>query len=141
MTSSRVSVVAALSLLAAIHSAPAAAQAGNGGIASATVSAMAIEDGASPSIAGAVGYRFNPIVALGDSVIFPSPTITVGSDDGHATIFTTNLRLTVPTRSRRLSPYLLGGAGVGTITDHLQYTIIYPPIWWRYHVPVLNPAN
>jgi opacity protein-like surface antigen len=153
MTSSRVTVVAALSLLAAIHSAPASAQAGNGGIAGAAVSAMAIEDGTSASIAGAIGYRFNPIVALGveltfvpsvtpeargfpvplgpvefDSVIFPSPTITVGSDDGHATIFTTNLRLTVPTRSRRLSPYLIGGAGVGTITDNLQYTIIYPPI-------------
>src|SRR6185503_6331145 len=70
MTSSRVTVVAALSLLAAIHSAPASAQPGYGGIASATVSAMTIEDGTSASIAGAIGYRFNPIVTLGVELMF-----------------------------------------------------------------------
>ena len=142
-----------LSLLAAVHSAPASAQATNGGIASATVSAVSIEDGASASIAGAIGYRFNPVVSLGvelmfvprltpdvpgipiplgtfefEGISFPSPAITAGNEaGGHATIFTTNLRLTIPTRSRRLSPYLIGGAGVGTVTDNLQYTFIYPP--------------
>jgi hypothetical protein len=150
---------AALSWLAVGHSAPVSAQTPNGGIASATVSATRIEDGTSASIAGAIGYRFNPIVALGlelmavpsltpdspeiatplsalafDGVafpspgVFPSPVIAVGSDGGHATIFTTHLRLTIPTRSRRLSPYLIAGAGVGTVTDKLRYTISYPPI-------------
>jgi len=150
MTSLRV-IAAAMLLLAAVHSAPASAQTSNGGIASATVSAVSIEDGASASIAGAIGYRFNPVVALGvelmlvprltpdvhqipiplgtfefDGISFPSPAITTGDDGGHATIFTTNLRLTIPTRSRRLSPYLIGGAGVGTVTDNLRYTFIYP---------------
>ena len=150
MTSLRLTAAAALSLLAA---ASASAQTNNGGVASATVSAMRIEDGTSPSIAGAVGYRFNPTVSLGvelmsvpsltpetpdipeplgvydfSGIVFPSPAITVGSDGGHATIFTANLRLTIPTRSRRISPYLIGGGGVGTVTDKRQYTIIYPAI-------------
>jgi len=113
MTSLRATAVAALTSLVVVHSAPASAQSSNGGIASATVSAMSIEDGTSASI---------------DGVSFPSPAIRVGSDGGHATIFTTNLRLTIPTRSRRISPYLVGGAGVGTVTENLQYTITYPPI-------------
>jgi hypothetical protein len=151
MTSSRFAVAAALSVLVA---APLSAQTNSGGIASAAVSAMSIENGTRASVAGTIGYRFNPIVALGveltlvpsltpdipqvpspltglasfDGIAFPSPVITIGSDGGHASIFTANLRLTIPTRSRRISPYLIGGAGVGTVTDKLQYTIVYPPI-------------
>ena len=141
---------AALSLLIA---APASAQTDNGGIASVTVSAMRIADGTSPSITGAIGYRFNPTVSLGvelmsvpsltaetpeirdqvgvyafSGIVFPSAAITVGSDGGHATIFTANLRLTIPTQSRKISPYLIGGGGAGTVTDKLQYTILYPAI-------------
>jgi len=153
MTSLRVIAAAMVSWLAVVDSAPASAQTTSGGLASATVSAVSIEDGASASLAGAIGYRFNAIVALGvelmfvprvtpdvpgipiplgafelDGVAFPSPAITAGNDGGHATIFTTNLRLTIPTRSRRISPYLIGGAGVGTVTDNLHYTFIYPPL-------------
>src|SRR6266446_3415349 len=128
MTSSRVTAAATLSLLAVVHGARASAQTTNGGIASATVSVVNIEDGASASIAGAIGYRFNPVVALGvelmfvprltpdvheiaiplgasefEGISFPSPAITAGNEaGGHATIFTIDLRLTIPTRSRRL---------------------------------------
>ena len=150
MTSLRLTAATALSLLL-VHGAPAAAQTTSGGIASATVSATEIGDGTSASIAGAMGYRFNPVVALGiefmfvpnltpdlpdlpaplsalpvGSVIYPSPVFTVGEDGGHATIFTTHLRLTIPTRSRRLSPFLVGGAGVASVTENFQYTITYP---------------
>lgn len=155
MTSLRVIAAATLSLLGIAHGAPAWAQPPNGGIASATVSAATnIVDGTSVSIAGAMGYRFNPLVALGvefmfvpslsadipdipiplglggqfGGVSYPSPAIRIGDDGGHATIFTTHLRLTIPTRSRRISPYLIGGAGVGAVTDTFQYTITYPPI-------------
>lgn len=153
MMSLRLTAAAALSLLVVVHTALVSAQTNNGGIATATVSAMSIEDGASASIAGAIGYRFNPVVALGieltsvpslrpdipelpaplgayaiDGISFPSRAITAARDGGHATIFTANLRLTIPTRSRRISPYLIGGAGVGAVTDKLQYTITYPPI-------------
>jgi len=152
MTSLRVPpVVAAVSLLGIVYSPTVSAQSISGGIASATVSAVSIEDGTSASIAGTVGYRFSATVALGielmvvprltsevpeiptalsatafDGIAFPSPTITIGSDGGHATIFTGNLRLTIPTRSRSISPYLVGGAGVGTVTDKVEYTFIYP---------------
>jgi len=153
MTSLRVPSVAAVSLLVVVCGPTASAQSGNGGIASATVSAVSIEDGASASIAGAVGYRLNSTVALGielmvvprltpevpeipsplsaatfDGIAFPSPSITIGSDGGHATIFSGNLRLTIPTRSRRISPYLVGGAGLGTVTDKIEYTYIYPAL-------------
>jgi len=50
MTSLRVTAAAMLSLLAVVHSAPASAQTTNGGFASATVSAVSIEDGASAVI-------------------------------------------------------------------------------------------
>ena len=152
----RLTAAAALSLLVA---APASAQKDDGGIASATVSAMSIADGVSASIAGSMGYRFNPIVALGieltfvprltpdiheipipllsayefNGVSYPGPAITIRGDGGHATLFTTNLRLTIPTRSRRISPYFIGGAGAGTVTDELHQTIVYPPI--RLAVP------
>jgi hypothetical protein len=152
MTSLRV-IAALMSPLGIVQSMPASAQTTNGGIASATVSAMSIGDGTSASIAGAIGYRFNPVVALGIEytvvprltpeipeipipldgyvpvgISFPSPAIAVEDDGGHATIFTTHVRLTIPTRFPRISPYLVGGAGVGTITDKLQYTIAYPTL-------------
>ena len=150
MTSLRVGVAAAVALLVA-SSAP--AQTSSGGVASVIVSAATIEDGTSASVAAAIGYRFNPVVTLGieltfipsvkpelpdipvplgsfdfGGISFPGPAITVDRDGGHATIFTTQLRLAIPTRSRRISPYLVGGGGVASVTDHLHYTIIYPPI-------------
>lgn len=130
----------------------ASAQTGGGGVASAVVSAMQFGD-PSVSIAAAVGYRFNPQVALGvemtyapsltpktpgnsivvpafDAVtaIYPSPIVDVESEGGHATIFTANFRLTVPTRSRRFSPYVVGGAGIAAVTDTVAYTITLPPL-------------
>jgi hypothetical protein len=153
MTSLRLTAAATLSSLVVVHGVPASAQTASGGIISATVSAAKIEDGTSASIAGSIGYRFNPIVTLGvelmivpslvsdlpdiptplsvsglDAAVFPFPVITAGSDGGHATIFTTHLRLTIPNRSRRMSPYVTAGAGVGSVVDNLRYTIIYPPI-------------
>jgi hypothetical protein len=145
----RVTAAAVLGLLLA---APASAQTNAGGIASANVSAVQIGEGTSASIAATIGYRFTPIVSVGielmfvprikpdipdvvtplegmafEGVLFPSPAITVDNEHGHATIFMTNVRLTIPTRSRRLSPYLIGGAGVGSVTDKFEYTISYPP--------------
>jgi opacity protein-like surface antigen len=149
MSSMRVPAAAASALLVA---ASVSAQTSSGGIASAHVSAVKIGQDTGVSIAAAVGYRFTPIVAVSaelmfvpsvkienrdivtplegiafENVLFPSPVVTVENDSGHATIFITNVRLTIPTRLRRLSPYLIAGAGVGTVTDKFQYTISYPP--------------
>jgi opacity protein-like surface antigen len=118
------------------------------------VSAMTIEDGVSPSITGGIGYRLNSTIGLGFELTFvpqvrpevphigdiqplstsivgfpyPSPIVTYEPGDGHATIFTGNVRLTIPTQSRRFSPYLVGGAGVGTVRDTIEFSVTYPPI-------------
>ena len=155
MCSFRVAVAAALGFLIA---APVSAQTGSGGVASVTVSAMTIERDTSASIAASIAYRLNPIVALGieltfvpsftphvpdfptildagsttagavSSLIFPAPIFDVDADGGRATIFTGNLQLTIPTRWPRISPYLVGGAGVGSVRDELRYTTTYPQI-------------
>jgi hypothetical protein len=65
MISLRGIAVVMLSPLGIVYSTPASAQTTNGGIASATVSAMSIGDSTSASIAGAIGYRFSPVLALG----------------------------------------------------------------------------
>jgi hypothetical protein len=149
MSSTRVLAGAASALLVA---ASVSAQTSSGGIASAHVAAVKIGEETSASIAASVGYRFTPVVAVSaelmfvpsvklenrdivtplesvafENVLFPSPIVTADDASGHATIFITDVRLTIPTRSRRVSPYLSGGAGVGTVTDKFQYTISYPP--------------
>lgn len=132
----------------------ASAQTSQSAFANAVVSAMTIEDGVSPSITGGIGYRLNSTIGLGFELTFvpqlrpevpgvsdvqplsasivgfpyPSPIVTYEPGDGHATIFTANVRLTIPTESRRLSPYLVGGAGVGTVSDTIEFSITYPPI-------------
>jgi hypothetical protein len=155
MASFRMTAVAALSVLIV---APVSAQPGAGGLASVTASALTIEHDTTASIAASIGYRLNPIAAIGieltfvpsfrpqlpdfptilnqgvslaggvSPLIFPPPEFNIEAREGRATIFTGNLRLTIPTGSPRLSPYLVGGAGVGNVRDELGYTIRYPPI-------------
>jgi opacity protein-like surface antigen len=135
----------------------ASAQTSQKAFAGVVVSATTIEDGVSPSITGGIGYQLNSTIGLGFELTFvpqlrpevpddpddryvqpvfgsivgfpyPSPIVTFEPDDGHAMIFTANVRLTVPTRSRRFSPYLVGGAGVGTVRDTIEFRVTYPPI-------------
>ena len=149
--------VAAAIFLCAMVATSASAQTGQSAFAGVVVSATTIEDGVSPSITGGIGYQLNSIIGLGFELTFvprlrpgvpddpddryvqpvfasiggfpyPSPIVTYGPDEGHATIFTTNVRLTIPTRSRRLSPYLVGGAGVGNVRDTIEFSVTYPPI-------------
>jgi opacity protein-like surface antigen len=47
-------------------------------------------------------------------------------DDGRAVIFTTNLRLEIPTTSRRVLPYVVAGGGAGTVKEHFTRTVEYP---------------
>ena len=146
---------AALGLLMAV---PVSAQTDSGGLASVTVSSMTIERDTSGSIAASIGYRLNPTIAVGieltvvpdfepdvpdfptildggfarpaelSPVIFPPPEFNVEARGGRATIFTGNLRLQIPTRSARIAPYLVGGAGVAHVRDELRFTITYRPL-------------
>src|SRR4029077_11440922 len=44
-----------------------------------------------------------------------------------ATIFTGNLRLEIPTASRRFLPYVVGGAGVAHVQDEFTARTTYQP--------------
>lgn len=60
------------------------------------------------------------LVRLPISLPFVQPTITVDQSGGHATVFTTNVRLEMPGHSARLPPYVVGGGGVGVVSEHLS---------------------
>ncbi len=126
------------------------AQSGRGGFASVEGSAATIEDGTRAAFTAGIGYRVTPIVGICMELTFvptieaelpavvpletssvvgipiPVPTLSFARDGGRATIFTADLRLDVPTRSSRVVPYLVGGAGVGSLTDRWRETIGYP---------------
>jgi len=126
------------------------AQSGRGGFASVEGSAAAIEEGTRASFTAGIGYRVTPAVGISMELTFvptiqpelpsivplttssvagvpvPVPTLSFAANGGRATIFTTDLRLDVPTGSSRNVPFLVGGAGVGSVTDRWRETIGYP---------------
>lgn len=133
---------------------PARAQGTQGGLATVTVGAAAIEDGTSAAVTAGIGYRFNRSIAVGveltavptlqstvpepqtieyavstvlSGIVLPTPLVRYEGDGGHATFFTGTMRLELPGAGRRMLPYLVGGAGVGSVTDRLRITIDYPP--------------
>lgn len=137
--------------------APAAAQSAAGGSASVIVSAATIDGRASVGITGEIAYRLNRMVALGveltrvpsyepeapdegppavpviaGGIIVSPPTYSISGEEGRATLFTANLRLEIPTGSRRLAPYLIGGAGTTNLHEEFTVTISYPR-------PILRP--
>ena len=98
--------------------------------------AAAVSDGTtSPSLGGGVTYRFNRWLGLGVELSHLSslesnvPHIyyyCCGNDresDGRATVFTTNARLEIPTTSRRVIPFVVGGGGVASVTE--SYGVVY----------------
>jgi opacity protein-like surface antigen len=132
---------------------PVAAQSTQGGFAGVIVSAATIEEGTSAAVSGSVGYRFTPSVGFSleltsvptfdpdvssppsipiiqittpTTVIFPPPTITYEGDGGHAIAFTANLRIDVPNR-RTFAPFVVAGAGIGSVTDRVKITTTYSP--------------
>jgi opacity protein-like surface antigen len=63
------------------------------------------------------------------SLIFPPirfPTYRFEEDGGRAVIFTTNLRLEIPTLSSRVLPYAVAGGGVATVREQFTLTVDYP---------------
>lgn len=111
---------------------------------------MIINDETKATFAASVGYRFNRVAAVGmeltvvpsltpsvpalpspliTSSIYPSPIFRYEPISGHATFFTGNLRLAVPTRWRRVSPYMIGGAGLATLRTEIDSLVDYGPIF------------
>jgi opacity protein-like surface antigen len=145
----RTETAIALALTLALGS-PAFAQAGRGAVVSVGSSVMTMEGDSGPTYSGTVGYRFTPNVSagmeftfapnvsrrerrfplpLGDVRIAGSPisSLIVQDHSGRTTIFTGNLRVTVPTGSR-LEPFVVAGAGAATISDDVDYEILYSPV-------------
>jgi opacity protein-like surface antigen len=56
----------------------------------------------------------------------PFPTYRFEEDGGRAVIFTTNLRLEIPTVSARVLPYVVAGGGVATMREQFTLTVDYP---------------
>jgi opacity protein-like surface antigen len=125
-----------------------------GAIASGSVAAAVLDrgtnaSGTSVSVAGALGYRFNRVIGLGVEVTWipslkpvlpssgPSPYTSVVFSDpgGDALFFTTNVRIEIPTTSRRVIPFAVGGGGVASTTQRYTVTVspVLPPI------PVVPP--
>jgi opacity protein-like surface antigen len=143
--------IAILSVLTATREA--AAQSDHGPLAAGLVSAAVADDETAPSFSGYVGYRFNRVFGLGIEVtsiqaldepplfviageairasggfgttIFPPP-YRFEDADSDLTVFTTNVRLEVPTTTRRLTPYVTAGGGLANLNT--SYRIIYSPL-------------
>jgi opacity protein-like surface antigen len=141
--------LAAVLSVAILTATPVSAQTESGGLASVTVSAIPINSETKASFAAAVAYRFNRTAALGveltvlpsftpltseyplteaTRLTYPSPIVRYEPIGGHITLFTGNLRLAVPTRWTRVSPYMIGGAGVGTSRAEIDSVVDYGPI-------------
>lgn len=116
-----------------------AAHAQSGAIANVGIGVAAADGSSDLAINGGVGYRFNRALGFGIELthmpeldpdgpsIFGSPRLAgfpYGDDaEGHATIFTTNIRLEIPTTMRRVIPFVVGGGGVASVTE--PYPIYY----------------
>ena len=136
-TCARAPMIAAISLILV---APAHAQSGSGAVASGSVAAAVVDAGTSTSIAGSVGYRFNRVIGLGVELTSiptlkftlptaaPSPyaSVVYSNADGNTLFFTTNVRLEIPTASRRVLPFAVGGGGVASTIR--SYTVTVRPM-------------
>jgi opacity protein-like surface antigen len=71
------------------------------------------------AVGGAVSTVFPPIAI---------PAYRLEEEGGRAVVFTTNLRLEIPTLSPRVLPYVVAGGGVGTVKEQFTLTVQYPEV-------------
>ncbi|MFN7980922.1 MAG: outer membrane beta-barrel protein [Vicinamibacterales bacterium] len=120
--------VAAVACVAPAVARPAFAQ---GVVAQGIVAATQSNSHTSPTVSGSVGYQFNQVFGLGVELTHMRsfddtsnyPYYCCGTNKGHATLFTTNVRLDIPTLSRKVVPYVIGGGGVAALTQ--TYDVVY----------------
>jgi len=133
----------ALLALCVMTASSAWAQPSQGPIVSGTVGAAAFDSTTSVSFTAAAGYRFNSVFGLGieltsvpelelespfsvDSSVFARPSIDIGDFDGSLTTFTANLRLEIPTTTRRVVPYASAGGGVASLEERFVISYSLP---------------
>jgi opacity protein-like surface antigen len=144
-------------------SSPASAQSSSGALASGSVAAAVAGNGTDVSLAGSLGYRFNRVIGLGveltwiklktaDSTTTPDPytTIIVSGSGANTLFYTTNVRIEIPTTTRRILPYAVGGGGIASTITHETVTIRSsppvplvpsPPIGILLPIPVPPPVS
>ncbi len=126
-----------LALLA--FSARAEAQPASGAIVSGLAAATVFDDRTETSIAGGVGYRLNRAIGLGIELTYvpnlepsfpfllavPRSGIRFEEPNGNVVMFTSNVRIEIPTTSRRVLPYVVAGGGIASVTQSFVriYTI------------------
>ncbi len=138
MTSLRTTAPAFLVLL--FLACPQVAHAQSGAIVNGAVGAFVGDHATDVEISGGIGYRFNRALGFGIEFTHVPDLDTSGPyafsalriccdatggphAGGHATIFTTNVRVEVPTTMRRVLPFVVGGGGIASVTEKLP--IIY----------------
>lgn len=137
------SIPALLALCILVVTSTAWARPAQGAIVSGVVGATVLDSSTNLSFVAAAGYRFNSAFGLGIELAFvptlepeqpfgiPLPvygSINYSEPEGQATVFTTNLRLEMPTTSRRVAPYAVAGGGVANIKESFEitYSIVRP---------------
>lgn len=119
---------------------PGLAHAQSGAIVNGAVGAFVTDNATDLEINGGIGYRFNRALAFGIEFTHVPNLGTSAQDaintlqvccgvpdnlraEGHTTVFTTNVRIEVPTTMRRVLPFVVGGGGIASVTE--KFPIIY----------------
>ena len=126
-------------LLLLLLARPGVVRAQGGAIANVGVGVTSGEGNTDLAVNGGVGYRFNRSIGFGIEIThLPSLESNFGGgirplgiyadypgddNEGHATIFTTNVRVEIPTTIRRVIPYVVGGGGIASVTE--AFSVIY----------------
>src|SRR5215475_10604538 len=127
-------------LVLALLAWPEPARAQSGAIVNGAIGAFVSDNATNFEFSGGIGYRFNRALAFGiefthvpnldtsgQLAAFSTLRICCGTDnlrvEGHTTVFTTNVRVEVPTTLRRLLPFVVGGGGIASVTE--KFPIIY----------------
>jgi opacity protein-like surface antigen len=134
-------------LLLLVCARPQMAHAQSGAVVSGAVGAAVADHATDLELSGGIGYRFNRAIGFGiefthvpnldtnGQYAFSTLRICCGVDgdrqaEGHATVFTTNVRVEVPTTMRHVLPFVVGGGGIASITE--KFPLIY------YAVPLAS---
>ena len=118
---------------------PGTADAQSGAIVNGAIGAAVGNDATDLEVSGGIGYRFNRAIGFEiefthvprldprGQYAFSTLRICCGvleqTTKGHATVFTTNVRVEVPTTMRRVLPFVVGGGGIASVTE--KSSVIY----------------
>jgi opacity protein-like surface antigen len=132
-------LAASLFLVFCVSAVSARAQSSSGAIVGGTAGVAMVDSNTDFSLTAAAGYRFNRAFGLGvELTVTPSlprnlpgyyPFVRIDNPGGSVTVFTTNVRLEIPTTPTRIVPYVVMGGGVANVKQSADIIIAgIPPI-------------